>query len=113
MKIQWNSKYTTISAYTVITVTICVLIFMLLNKIRVLWSGVQTIIGVLMPIIWGFAIAYLLNPFMKMVERLLKKAIEKKKPHPKLCRGLATAAAVIFGLAVISAVIAIIGIPAA
>ncbi len=108
MKIKWNSKYTTISAYVVITFTVCLLVLGLGAKAKTIAEVLGKFVDVIMPVIWGFAIAYLLNPFMKAVERGAKKLLEKKKPHPKLCRGIAVAAAVIFGLAVITAVIMII-----
>ncbi|MBQ5331285.1 MAG: AI-2E family transporter [Oscillospiraceae bacterium] len=108
MKFEWNSKYTTVSVYTVITFTVCVIILQLLSKITELWGGFLKVVDVLMPVIWGFAIAYLLNPFMKLCERGFKKLLEKKAPRPKLCRGLATASALIFGLAVIAALTGVI-----
>lgn len=108
MKIDWNSKYTTICVYVVITFSVCLVILGVAANLSAIAGVASSIVKVLQPVIWGFAIAYLLNPFMKAVERLLKKLLERKKPHPKLCRGLACGAAVIFGLAVVVAVIMII-----
>ena len=108
MKINWNEKYTTISVYTVITFAACMLLVFFVTKISVVSEVLEKFIKTLSPIIWGFVIAYLLNPFMKLVERNLKKILEKKQPRPKLCRGLATAAAIVFGLAVITSLLLII-----
>ncbi|MCM1578710.1 MAG: AI-2E family transporter [Ruminococcus sp.] len=108
MKVNWNEKYTTVSVYTVITFAVCTAIIMLVAKFALIKAVFAKIFTVLSPIIWGFVIAYLLNPVMTGTEKLLKKCLEKNKPRPKLCRGLSTAAAIIFGVAVIAAIIAII-----
>jgi len=108
MKVDWNSKYTTISTYTIITFTICVLIVALVLRFSQVASFLSSCISAASPIVWGCVIAYLLNPIMQFCEKWLKKLIEKKKPYPRLCRGLATAAAIIVGLAVIAALIAVL-----
>lgn len=108
MKVNWNEKYTTISVYTVITFAVCMALIGVVAKFSFVKAVFAKIFTVLSPVIWGFVIAYLLNPVMSGTERLLKKVLEKKKPRPKLCRGLSTVVAIIFGVAVICAIIAII-----
>ncbi len=108
MKIKWDKKYTTISAYTKITFSICFAIVIVISKFDIISSGVNACIKALSAIIWGFAIAYLLNPIMMFCERNLKPLIEKKKPHPKLLRSISTAISIIFGALVILAIIALI-----
>ena len=47
-------------------------------------------------------------PVMMRTERQFKKLLERKKPHPKLCRFISTVLAIIFGIAVICTLVAII-----
>lgn len=108
MKVNWNEKYTTVSVYTAITFAVCLAMIVTVLKFGAVAAVLGKMVSVLSPVIWGFVIAYLLNPVMSGAERLFKKIFEKQKPHPKLCRGLGTVVAVIFGVAVICALIAII-----
>lgn len=108
MKINWNSKYTTISVYTIITFSICILIYAVLFNFTVIGDFIRTFMKILAPIIWGIVIAYLVNPIMKWIEKRLSKIIEKKKPHFKITRILSLTFAMIIFLAVIAALGAII-----
>lgn len=108
MKVDWNSKYNTISVYSVLTFAICLLMVIVTIKFDVVQTGVRAVVKTLSPIIWGIIIAYLLNPIMVFSERFFKRCFEKKKPHLKLCRVLSTVVALILGIAIIGALIAII-----
>lgn len=108
MKVNWNSKYTTISVYTIITFLACFAIVLLAVNFAQVAAVLSKAYATLFSIVWGVVIAFLLNPVMMFSEKKLKKILEKKKPHPKLCRYISTAIAIIFGLLVISALIAII-----
>ncbi|MCM1525115.1 MAG: AI-2E family transporter [Ruminococcus sp.] len=108
MKVNWNSKYTTVSVYTVITFAICLAMVLVVAKFSAIAGAFGTAVSTISAVIWGFIIAYLLNPVMMWVERISKKLFERKKPHPRLCRGISTAFAIIFGIAVICALIAIV-----
>lgn len=108
MKVDWNSKYTTVSVYTIITFAVCLALVIIVEKFSVITGALGAVMDTITAIVWGFVIAYLLNPVMMAVERGLKKMLEKKKSHPKLCRFISTFTAIIFGIAVICALVAII-----
>lgn len=108
MKVDWNSKYTTISVYAVITFAVCLAMVIITLNFSAVQSGLGRIYATLSAIVWGVVIAYLLNPVMMGAEKAFKKLLEKKKPRPRLCRALSTTTAIIFGIAVICALIAII-----
>ena len=108
MKINWNSKYTTISVYTIITFSVCVLIYAVLFNFTIMGDFIRKLTKILAPIIWGVVIAYLVNPIMKWFERKLQKPIEKNRPHFKIVRILSLTFAMIVFLAVIAALGAII-----
>lgn len=108
MKVRWNSKYTTISVYTVITFAVCLAMIVLIMKFGMVAAGLSKFMSVLSPVIWGLVIAFLLNPIMTGIEGAFKKLFERKKSHPKLRRGISAALAMIIGLALIAGLVVII-----
>ena len=73
-----------------------------------IWSVVRAVLHTLMPFIIGFAIAFLLLPIVNRVEALFSKLLSRRKPHPKLCRSLATVVAYIVLLALLAGFFAIL-----
>ncbi len=108
MKINWNEKYNTVSAYTILTFGACILVYALIFNFTAIGKIIGTIVSVTSPIIWGLVIAYLLNPIMMWAENNLKKITEKKKPKPKLNRIISVIITMIIFLAMLSALCAII-----
>lgn len=108
MKINWNEKYNTISVYAILTFGACILVYALIFNFTAIGRIIRTIISVASPIIWGLAIAYLLNPIMMWTENNLKQFTEKKKPKPKLNRIISVIITMIIFLAMLSALCAII-----
>lgn len=108
MKINFNTKYNTIAAYSIIVFAICLLLVMVVFRIEIFTSIFSKIIAVSSPIIWGFVIAYLLNPLVRQLEKPLGKVINRKKPHKGIVRGLAVAISVALLIAVLAAFIAAI-----
>lgn len=105
MKIKFNVKSNTIAAYCIIVFAVCLLLVAVIFKYSVFISYFNKLIGVLSPILWGLAIAYLLNPIMKFVENLLGKFIFKKKKHPKLSRVIGISVSMIILLGMLLAII--------
>ncbi len=106
MKFQFNSKYNTIALYAIIVFAICLLMIMVAFRIEIFTSAFSKIISVSSPIIWGFVIAYLLNPMMKFFERLIGKAINRKKEHKAIVRGLSVGISILLLLSILAALIA-------
>jgi len=88
MKIKFNSKYNTVSAYVVLTFTACLLVVIMMFKFAVVKYYISKLMKISAPIIWGFVLAYILNPLMKLFERVLAKVICRKKERPRLLRTL-------------------------
>ncbi|MDD2955996.1 MAG: AI-2E family transporter [Oscillospiraceae bacterium] len=68
MKIDWNRKYTTIAAYAFLVIAAAMLFYAAMTHfavIRDFWNGLVTI---MLPMIYGFSIAYVLNPVMRFFE---------------------------------------------
>ncbi len=108
MKFDFNTRYNTIALYAIIVFAVCLLMIMVAFRIEIFTSAFSKIISVSSPIIWGFVIAYLLNPLMKQIEKLLGRVINRNKPHKGLVRGLSVGVSVTLLLAILAALIATI-----
>ncbi|MBQ8979817.1 MAG: AI-2E family transporter [Oscillospiraceae bacterium] len=108
MKIKWNDKYLTVSAYAVITFFVCVMIVLVIYKMPSIIGVIGDFFSSIAAVLWGFVFAYLLNPVMVRIEKLLHKLLDRKTPHPRLCRSASALISVLLGLGVIAALIAII-----
>jgi predicted PurR-regulated permease PerM len=80
MKIEWNKKYTTISAYSIIVVFLSMIFYIIISEFGVFMAGLNRYIKVFAPFTIGFAIAYLANFIMDFIER---KAISPLLSHRK------------------------------
>lgn len=69
MKINWNSKYLTISAYAAGTIVISALVIMLILNFDTVSNKLAGLTVIATPIIIGIFCAYLLNPLMMKFER--------------------------------------------
>lgn len=108
MKINWNEKYTTVSVYTVITFTACIVVYAFIINFTGIGGIIHTVLDVTSPVIWGLIIAYLLNPVMKWIEKRLKKFTEKTKKRPKLTRAVSVTITMIVFIAMLIALCSII-----
>lgn len=108
MKFRWDKKYlyTGVTAFIVIVASLALLwIFTSWDGI---WSGVQTVAGILSPVFYGLVIAYILSPLCNFMERHGLKAFGEKcfpdKPRYAfaLTRSLSITGAVAFALLMIA-----------
>ncbi len=107
MKLYTNKRYNTIAFYAVLVIAINVLIVVAIFKFGAILNVLSSLVTVFMPIIWGFVIAYLMNPIMVNFEKLYKKAV-KKPTRKKLMRGLAILASSIVFLGIVGGIISVI-----
>jgi len=89
MKVVWNSKYKTISVYTIITALVIVLIILFFLNLGIFGNAVAALFSILLPFVIGFAAAYLLSRPAIFLENKVFAFTELRKPHPALRRGLA------------------------
>lgn len=108
MKIDFNKKYNTISAYCVITFAICLALIIVCLRFSEIFGYIKQILHVLAPVTWGVVIAYICNPIMKWIEKQFKKLLERKKAHPKLTRCLSVFISMSFLIAIITALLTVI-----
>ncbi len=103
MKIEWNSKYKTISVYVVITATIVTMIVLFFLNLGVFGNAVAALFSILVPFVIGFAAAYLLSRPAIFIEKRWFSFVERRRAHPALRRGLAifTLFVIVFGIFVL------------
>ena len=100
MKMDFNRKYTTIALYSLLVIAAGACIIMAVVKIRAVGALVGKVLSILQPFIWGFAIAYILNPLMNAMERLLTK-VSKGAMGARAKRRLSVLLAYLISLAVL------------
>lgn len=108
MKRYTNSRYNTIAAYVLAVIAITMLMVLCIFKFSTIWSLMGKAIHVLTPAIWGFAIAFVLNPVMKFFDNIISKYVFRKKAYPRITRAISVSLVTLFLLLLICGVIAII-----
>lgn len=108
LKIDFNKKYNTISVYCIITFAICLALVLLCIKFDTVSKYIGEFFRVIAPVTWGIVIAYICNPIMKAIEKLLSRIFDKKKPHPKLNRCLSIFISMLLLVAVISSLVTVV-----
>lgn len=79
MKIDWNTKYTTIATYVFIVACSIIIFYLGISQLGVVLSKIYGAIGILQPFIIGFSMAYLLNFILKFYEKKIFENINIKK----------------------------------
>ncbi|MBE6070859.1 MAG: AI-2E family transporter [Clostridium butyricum] len=69
MKVDWNTKYTTIATYVVIVACSIIIFYLAISQLGAVLSKINGVIAILQPFIIGFSMAYLLNFILKFYEK--------------------------------------------
>jgi len=88
MKINWNSKYTTIAVYSFIVACASITFYLVASEIKAFQLKISQITSTLMPFIIGFVMAYLFNFILKFYEERLFEFPSLKKSKRKVKRGI-------------------------
>lgn len=73
LKLEWNRKYTTIAVYAFLVCAASIVFYLVFSDLPTFGNLISKIIDPIMPIIYGFVVAYLLNPIMVNIEKALLK----------------------------------------
>ena len=111
---NWDKKYLQwgVTAFCVIAASI--VFYMALAYLPKLAAALKALGRILSPFIWGLVITYLLAPLTKTLDKNVfsplteKLSGKKKKPMPKLARGLSVLISIIVFIAVITALVYLI-----
>lgn len=79
LKIHWNRKYTTIAVYAFLVIAASILFAVFVGNFGVFLSGASFFLSLISPFLYGFAIAFLVNPVMKFCERVFFSKIRGDK----------------------------------
>ena len=71
MKIDWNSKYTTIAVYTVLSICSIIIFYLSISHIDIVFNELNGAVVIMEPFIMGFSIAYILNFILKFFENTI------------------------------------------
>ena len=97
---------------TFLIIAAAILFFFLLFRIDQLSSFVSYIIGILTPVLYGIAIAYLLNPLVERLKRffikILGKKIKKESMLKGLSKGLSITLAMLFTISLVTVLLILI-----
>ncbi len=89
MKIEWNRRYTTVSIYTFLVLAGVVLFAAAIFNLPTVGGTIKLLLMPLIPVGYGFAIAYILNPVVRIVENKLLPLFFKKHPlKTKIARAI-------------------------
>lgn len=108
MKIRLNEHQQGIARIAVWTFSVCLLIGIAVWRFDALAGIFRKVVSVLAPVLVGLATAYLLSPLQNWAERKISILTDRKKPHPRLRRGLSVAATMLVLLIVIVGLVAAI-----
>lgn len=110
MKIGWNKKYTTIAVYALLVIlTGTLLVLLSVEAIGIVKDGTLTgFLKILNPFVYGFAIAYFLNPILILCEKYVFKWVDRKKPRKKLKRILSVALTMLIGIMIIASLLLVV-----
>lgn len=86
MKVNWNSKYTTISIYSFFVICASIIFYLIASEVSSFQIKVGEVISIFMPIIIGFVMAYLFNFILRFYEEKVFRFNILKKKKPKLIR---------------------------
>lgn len=78
MKFEWNKKYNTAAIYTFLTLAVTIMFALALKNLDLLGKNISYAAELIKPILYGIAIAYVLNPMMSFFEnKVILKSIKK------------------------------------
>ena len=63
---EWNSKYFTISVYSIFVILAGCIIFRLILNLAATLEVIRHFLGVMSPFLIGLLIAYMMNPFINL-----------------------------------------------
>lgn len=108
VKLQFKNQKTENAFYAFLAAAASILFFFIILNIGTLFSWLGELWNMLLPLVYGFVLAYVLNSPMNFFENKVFKFLDRKKPRRKLRRTLAVVITVILALVVVTAFVAII-----
>lgn len=86
----------------IIVICVGIVVYAAVMHIGLLWGIVSRVLRTAMPMLIGFAIAFVLLPLVKRIEGFFTKVVFRRKARPKLARALSIAITYILVLALLA-----------
>lgn len=86
VKIEWNRRYTTIAVYAILVLVFGVLFLYGVQNYREVKAWFSAALVTLRPFIFGFVIAYLLNPIYVFLDKKFLPWLTNNTINPPACR---------------------------
>lgn len=87
MKIRWNHRYVQLGVTAFLVIAASMLFYYGIFHMKSLSAGIRSFFGIMAPIIYGAAIAYLLTPIVNFLERKIFFPIFKNRKKPLQKKG--------------------------
>lgn len=108
MKLQTNKKYTTIAIYAFLVIAAAIGLFYLIIEHSTVSRVIGTFVSLMMPFIYGAALAYILNPVLNWLEKRVFPKLFGNRVSKRARRALGVFTAFLFGGAVVAIFLAIL-----
>ena len=108
MKLDFNKKYTTIAVYAFLVIAASITFFYLINEHTAVSRVLGMVFNLMMPFIYGAALAYILNPILNWLERKVFPKIFRDKLSRRGQRRLGVLISFLFAAAVVAVFLAIL-----
>ena len=108
MKNKEHKKYMTIGVTAFVAVSLCILLYFLLEHFDKVAEFVNLLTTSAMPIVYGAAIAYVLYPMCNFYERFIARFFKKSKNRKnvgKTVRAISIALSVVTGIGIVSVIV--------
>lgn len=104
-KTSWLKQQFGKSFFMMLAVALCILFYFALLRVEQISGIISKFVSVSKPIIYGLAIAYLLNPIVKTVDRKMVPFLEKHVPELKKKKELSRSIGIFLSLLILMAVV--------
>ena len=108
MKLQPNKKYTTIAIYAFLVIAAAIALFYLINEHATVGRVIGTFVSLMMPFIYGAALAYILNPVLNWLEKKVFPRLFGERLPRRARRRIGVLISFIFAAAVVAIFLAIL-----
>lgn len=108
MKLQPNKKYTTIAIYAFLVIAAAIALFYLINEHATVGRVIGTFVSLMMPFIYGAALAYILNPVLNWLEKKVFPRLFGERLFRRARRRIGVLISFIFAAAVVAIFLAIL-----
>lgn len=102
MKLQPNKKYTTIAIYAFLVIAAAIALFYLINEHATVGRVIGTFVSLMMPFIYGAALAYILNPVLNWLEKKVFPRLFGERLSRRARRRIGVLISFIFAAAVVA-----------